>query len=140
MKKFLASIFAAAALTFGFSAFAPNTAEAVDIEINNQLGKKTIVSVVYFDEEQDSWIVKGWWQVQPNSFRTLKFPTHNRNHIWIHYHNEDRSWGNQKAWTVISDPFEYRLQEGCPEGRNRRQIAYNSYQIGQPGTVRINVK
>lgn len=140
MKKFLSTLLLTLAIMTGMNIAFVNSASAADIEINNQIGKKLYVAVLTHNENTNSWYVRFWYSVQPNSFRTLHFPTHNKGHFWIHAHNEDRSWGSQKAWTVVSEFHSYKLQDGCPAGSNRRQVAFNSYNIGQDGTVRVNYR
>lgn len=140
MKKLLSTLLLTLTITTGMNIAFVNSATAADIEINNQIGKKLYVAVLTHNENTNSWYVRFWYSVPPNSFRTLKFPTHNKGHFWIHAHNADRSWGSQKAWTVVSESHSYKLQEGCPAGSNRRQVAFNSYNIGQDGTVRVNYR
>lgn len=140
MKKYFAKLMLSCAVMVGMSVCFTNSANAADIEINNQIGKKLSVAVLAHDENDDSWFVHFWYTVQPNSFRRISFPKHNRGHFWIHAHNSDRSWGSQKAWTVINEAATYRLQDGCPSGTNRRQVAFNSYNINQNGIVRVNYR
>lgn len=140
MKKLLSTLLLTFAIAAGMNIGCVNSAAAADIEINNQIGKPLYVAVLTHNENTDSWYVRFWYSVPANSFRTLKFPTHNRGHFWIHAHNADRSWGSQKAWTVVSESHSYKLQSGCPEGSNRRQVAFDSYNIGQNGTVRVNYR
>lgn len=141
MKKLLSTLLVTLAMLTGAHLSFTSSAEAVEIELNNQIGKPLYVAVLYYNENQGSWINAFWYKVQPNSFRTLNFPNHNKPHVWIHAHNSDRSWGNQKAWTVTNESNKYQVgRENCPAGTNRRQVAYNSYQIGQTGTVRVNYR
>lgn len=140
MKKILATLLLTLTMFTGMNLCFNNSAEAVEIEINNQIGKIIHVAVLTRNEQEDSWYVRFWYNVQPNSFRTLNFPTHDRGHVWIHAHNSERSWGSQKAWTVTSESHSYKLQDGCPEGSNRRQVAFDSYQVGQNGVVRVNYR
>lgn len=140
MKKLLSSLLLAFAMCVGMSLGFTNSAEAVQIELNNQIGKKLNVAVLHYDEREEAWMVDFWYNVQPNAFRTLNFPYHTKGHVWIHAHNTDRSWGTEKAWTVVSERNVYKLKDGCPAGTNRRQVAFNSYQIGQNGVVRVNYR
>lgn len=141
MKKLLSTLLLTLAIFTGANMTFTNSAEAIEIELNNQIGKTLHVAVVYFNENEGSWINSFWFNVQPNSFRTLKFPYHIKPHVWIHAHNSDRSWGAQKAWMVTSETNKYLVgKEPCPAGTNRRQVAYDSYQIGQKGTVRVNFR
>lgn len=115
----------------------------MNLEVNNPIGKPLMVSVVHFSEPENSWVVQGWWRVESNSFKTIKFPNHARSKIWVHMHNSDRSWGSQRAWTVIGEKFRYRVggsNPGCPSGSNRRQVAFNGYDIGQTGVVRLSTR
>ena len=140
MKKFLSTLLLTLAMVTSMNISFISSAEAADIEINNQIGKNLSVAVLTHNENTDSWYVRFWYNVPANSFRTLHFPTHNRGHLWIHAHNADRSWGEQKAWTVVNESHSYKLNDGCPAGTNRRQVAFNSYNIGQNGTVRVNFR
>lgn len=141
MKKLLSTLLLTLAIVTGANLSFTNSAEAVEIELNNQIGKTLHVAVLYFDETQNSWYNIFWYNVQPNSFRTLKFPNHSKPHVWIHAHNKDRSWGSEKSWTVVEEGNKYKVgKESCPAGTNRRNVAYNSYQIGQTGTVRVNFR
>lgn len=140
MKKFLSTLWLTLAMVIGTNICFVNSAAAVDIQINNQIGKKLYVAVLTHNENSDSWFVRFWYSVPANSFRTLSFPTHNKGHVWIHAHNSDRSWGSEKAWTVVSESNSYKLKDGCPAGSNRRQVAFDSYNIGQDGVVRVNYR
>lgn len=140
MKKLLSTLLLSFAMIASMNFGIVNSAEAADIEINNQIGKTLYVAVLTHNENNNSWYVRFWYSVPANSFRTLHFPTHNKPHFWIHAHNSDRSWGSQKAWTVVSESKTYKLNDGCPAGSNRRQVAFNSYNIGQDGTVRVNYR
>jgi len=141
MKKFFMSMLLGCALMCG-QLFVNNTqAEAANVEINNQIGKPLSVAIIYYDEEINSWINKGWWVVPANSFKTLTFERHNKGHFWVHMHNKDRSWGSTQAWTVVNNAFWYEVgKTPCPQGTNRRQVAYNRYAIGQNGSVRVTAK
>lgn len=141
MKKLLATLLLTFAILTGSNLTFTNSAEAVEIQLNNQIGKTLHVAVLYYNETQGSWYNAFWYNVQPNSFRSLNFPNHNKSHVWIHAHNNERSWGSEKAWTVTTESNKYKVgKERCPDGSNRRQVAYDSYQIGQDGTVRVNFR
>lgn len=140
MKKLLMLVLFVGMLFSGLEIFSPSKAEAVDVNVNNQIGKKLAVAVVYFDENVGEWLCQGWWTVQPNSFKSISFPRHNKSNIYVHMHNASRSWGSGRAWTVTSNAFKYVIKNGCPAGNNRRKVAFNKYAVGQSGTIRLNVR
>ena len=141
MKKFLLVFAMASLMLIGKGICSPQQADAMTLEINNQIGTKLSVAVIFHDEDRGSWICKGWWSVPANSFKTINFPRHAKSKIWVHMHNKFRSWGSEKAWSVINEKFDYRVgKESCPDGTNRRQVAFDSFDIGQDGVVRLTAR
>ena len=140
MKQKLLTILLMSVMTCVSFFMSPEQAEAVQVKINNHLGKTLTVAVVHFDESLNAWVCQGWWNVAGGSFRSLNFPKHARSSVYVHMYNSDYSWGDDKVWTVRHEPFRYVIGKGCPAGTNRRQVAFDRYEIGQDGTVHISVE
>ncbi len=141
MKRFLFVFVMASMMLIGNAFFSSQQANAMKLEVNNQIGTPLSVSIIFHDEDRNAWVCKGWWKVPANSFKTLNFPNHAKSKIWVHMHNKFRSWGSKKAWTVTNEAFEYEVgKESCPDGTNRRQVAFDSFEIGQNGVVRVTAR
>lgn len=140
MKSVIRSFILAAFLFTALALTSSLPASAADVEINNKIGKSLKVAIMHFEEDSKRWYCEGWWIVPANSFKTIHFPKHSKPHFWVHMHNADRSWGDEKAWTVVDDRFRYPLGKQFPRGSNRRQVAFDSHNIGQDGKVRVTAK
>ena len=128
------------ALLFGlFVAFAlcltaPGKADAQNIIVTNSHSHRMVLAVVAKPVNR-SWIVKGWWTINPHSTRELVFNniSAGSDKIYIHAHTSEASWGTEKRYTVIKSSFEYPAGQRCPNGDGRRQVGFDCYYFDQAG-------
>ena len=131
--KLLISIFFTTMFTF---AFFQNSTEAVTIKVENVHAKTLSVAVVYYEEKEGNWKTVGWYNVSPNSVRTLTFPSGNNRNVSLHSYMGEKKWGKGDVTrTVIASAFSYYQGESCPEGKNRRVVKFTNYKANDNGQV-----
>ena len=133
ISKFLASVFFVTLFTF---AFLQNTTEAVSLKIENVHNNPLSVAVIYYDDSNGKWRVRGWYNVDPNSVRTIDFQTGNYGYIYLHSFMGNTKWGDGEATkTVINQAFSYFDGERCPDGPNRRDVGFTGYKANSQNQV-----
>lgn len=114
----------------------PQQAQAYTLEVYNPNAEQLSFALVDYNDEYSSWKVKGWYNVSPNSTRTLEFSSSTRgNSVYIYAYTSKYSWsganysGSIKR-TVVGKAFGYYIpQEECPEGPNRRQVSFRKWPL-----------
>lgn len=132
LTKVLAGAFFA--LFISVSAFA-GVAEAVRINVTNVHKQQMSVAIVHFAPGAGKWRTIGWYNVTPNSTRTINFDTGNTNVIYLHAYTGNTSWGKGDITrTVIKESFNYLDGQSCKQGTNRRTVKFTKYTM-QGGVV-----
>ncbi len=119
-----------ALLLLGVSTFfLPPRAEAAKITFDNHREQKIVVSLIYYDVNENSWCCQGWWSVNALENRTIKVPhdPHKRIYYYIEsggkaVHKRSEGWAR---WNVINNAFKYYEHDGCPEGKKPRAVYFN---------------
>lgn len=112
----------------------PQQAEAFTLDVYNPYSETLTCALVYYNDEYETWKVKGWYNVSPNSTRTLEFSSSTRgSFIYIYAYTANASWtgagySGSITRTVNSKVFEYYTpQEQCPAGPNRRSESFRKF-------------
>lgn len=122
------------------AAAVPQTAEAINVRLKNPYPHTLWAAIVYFEDQAGSWVTRGWYKVEPRTYRTLNFSSSTkRNVVYIHAYTSEASWGSSGEGvinrTVIKEPFKYYEGESCPAGNNRRQVKFNKWYVENDGVV-----
>ncbi len=139
-SKQLFSVFLSVFLFLSIFTFAlSNRAEAFTLQVTNPYRQTLTVALFYIENSTNRWFVQGWYNVSPNSTRTLNFNNSTRGKtIWIHAYTSEASWGSEKKYTVIVKAFKYFAGETAPNGEGRRQVGFDKYYIENNGYVYYN--
>ncbi len=114
----------------------PKEAEAITVQVKNPYSQTMQVALVMFNDARNTWLVKGWYSVSPNSTRNLSFSSSTKqNNMYIHAHTSEASWGSERKYTVISGAFEYVAGQTCPSGDGRRQVGFDRWYAENNGYI-----
>lgn len=121
-------------------AFAPQPAEAINVQIKNPYPQTMWTAIVYYEDAAKKWVTRGWYKVEPRSTRNLNFSSSTqRNSVYIHAYTSEARWGGSGAdaikRTVIKEAFKYYDGQSCPAGGNRRQVSFDRHYVENNGVV-----
>lgn len=121
----------------------PKSSEAVSVKLHNPYSQKLTVAIVYFDDQAQQWIVRGWYNVAPQDSRTLNFPNAvSKDSVWIHAHTSEASWGGSgdtpRKYIVVGEAFKYVVGQTPPAGTNRRLVGFDRWYVDNYGVVNFN--
>lgn len=115
------------------SVIAPQQALAFDLVVENTNSKTLSFAVKKFIDQDNAWQVVGWWNVAPNSNRTLHFNTSNSKdyfYIWGHAGEITFDGGKDSDYRpIISNKFDYWDTEGMENGENMRWVSFSRLKI-----------
>jgi len=131
MKHFVAALFA-----FTILIGASGTAWA-GLEICNQTDEIVFTSVA--QELGDEMVVRGWWEIAPQSCRTVVGDTSSNRYYYVHAFTATLSafWtmnSDSRLFCTLNEPFEFRGFVPCTEREAGQRIRrFFRIDIGAPG-------
>ena len=107
----------------------PGRALALELRIQNDFSNKLSTAVVFYDDASAEWKTKGWYIVDAKSSKTFRFSTSKADiYLYSQLQNSNITWGSGDVTrTIISETFEYRDGNRCPDGSNRRNVGFTKY-------------
>lgn len=126
-------------LTLGLISM-PKESEAIAVKIRNPYSQNMTVAVVYFDDSTQQWIVRGWYNVEPKTNKTLNFANAiSKDAVWIHAHTSEANWGGSgdtpRHYIVTKEAFKYVAGQAAPAGTNRRKVGFDKWYVDNYGVV-----
>jgi len=102
------------------------------VKLENHTSEKIQVCIGYYSFYQSTWIVEGWYNVEPYEKLSLNQGTKN-NTYYAYAQSDDRKWiGNDKAMCVSNQAFK-KPYDQCSLDKERR--AFKKYIVGSDRTI-----
>ncbi len=121
-------------------------AQAFTLEAENEYNSNLSIAVLYYDDDANAWVTRGWYNVPPGSTKRFSFKNSNgMDYAFLYAKRGNQEWypsnyddGNDfLSRTVIGNAFKYYDGEECPAGPNRRAVAFSKTSIDN-GMIRMS--
>ena len=101
---------------------------STSIKFTNNSKSKIYTCIAYFDKNENSWVSRGWWNMEANTSYNLNLDNFNisNNTIYIHAYNLTSNWGNDFVFCVDTKAFALKNanNSSCKEKKK-----FNKFQI-----------
>jgi len=104
-------------------------AQAFNLTITNNYDKEHSFAILYYDDVAKQWSCKGWYNVPANTEKDYNFSNSTSlkyAYIYSSVWNGDYEEGAIKR-TIIDNKFQFYDGQQCPDGKNRRTVAFSKF-------------
>lgn len=132
-NRMLPALWLAGALTL------PRAGAALEVTIDNLTEAEVTMAFSYLEPRNDTWVVEGWFNVQPHQKGLVSLPTDNElYYIYAEFSNGKRIEGGEGAVTLpISYRSFYLQQDQVPQGSMKEVSFLRARSSGGKATVKI---
>lgn len=115
---------------------------AKDLVVTNKTSKTISLAICYKDAVANEWMVRGWFNIDPVSKKTISLNTDN-GLIYLHGEAGKFMWGckgqdSSRTFNVVSSKFFYKKDKERPKGDNVRGASFCMTKIKDNGQFRFD--
>lgn len=105
------------------------TAQAFNLTITNNYDVSKSFALLYHDDVSGKWVCKGWYNVAAHTEKDYTFANSEKLRYAYVYSSAQNGEGQDDAIrrTVINEAFGYSDGQRCPEGTNRKTVAFAKF-------------